>query len=360
MDWQDYPRVALITIFLLTNVGLVMAMSTSTTAYGPYNADWDGGTELRDQTRSAGAEPEIATSTAVYLDSGSDSVAFVLAPTATYTEADISRLRQFISRGGTLVVAGEGANTTNDLLAGLDVETRLNGTSVRDDQSNYRNASLPRATNVSEHSLVNDTDALTLNNGTVLDVPERDVTDDPSERPSVLVRTAPSAYLDTNGNRTLDDTETIGSYPVAAVEPAGSGRVVVVSDASVFTNAMLEQDGNAAFTRALSRNATTAVLDYSHRPPLPALTYTLLTVRSAPAVQTLLAVLVLGAITLWARRPTVRVPESLRSLVGDDQPEVDTTLTEAEITEFVRERHPEWDSDRIERVSQHIIRRREE
>ncbi|WP_262180186.1 DUF4350 domain-containing protein [Haloarcula laminariae] len=360
MEWQDYPRVALIILFLVTNVGLVTAMSTSTAAYGPYNSAWDGGTELRDQTRSAGAEPKIATSTSAYVDSGADSVAFVIAPTATYNAADIARLRQFVSRGGTLVVAGEGTNATNDLLGGLDVETRLNGTRVRDDQSNYRNASLPRATNVSEHSLVNDTDALTLNRGTVLDVPERDVTDNPADRPTVLIRTASSAYLDTNGNGTLDDTESVGSYPVAVTEPVGSGRVIVVSDASVFTNAMLEQEGNAAFTRAVSRNATTALLDYSHRPPLPALTYVLLVIRSTPAAQALLAAVVLGIIALWARRPAVRVPESLRSLVGDDQPAVDTTLTEADVTEFVRERHPEWDGDRIERVSQHIIRRREE
>ncbi|WP_324666120.1 DUF4350 domain-containing protein [Haloarcula sediminis] len=360
MDWQDYPRVVLIVLFLLTNVGLVTAMSTSTTAYGPYNAAWDGGTELQEQTQSAGAEPEIATSTTAYIDSGSDSVAFVLAPTATYTGGDIARLRQFISRGGTLVVAGERANSTNDLLAGLDVETRLNGTRVRDDQSNYRNASLPRATNVSDHSLVNDTDALTLNRGTVLDVPERNVTDNPSDRPTVLVRTASSAYLDTNSNGNLDDSEPIGSYPVAATESVGSGRVVVVSDASVFTNAMLEQEGNAAFTRALSRNATTALLDYSHRPPLPALTYTLLGVRSTPIAQALLGAIILGTIALWARRPTGYVPESLRSLGTDDQSVVDTTLTEADITEFVSERHPEWESDRIERVSQHIIRRREE
>ncbi|MEA5406515.1 DUF4350 domain-containing protein [Haloarculaceae archaeon H-GB2-1] len=164
---------------------------------------------------------------------------------------------------------GEGRNTTNQLLSNLGVETRFNGSALRDDQNNYRNASLPRATNVSDHPLVSDVDALTLNKGTVLDVPERETFGDTSDGPTVLVRTSPVAYLDRNQNQTLDDDERIDSYPVAAVEAVGQGRVVVVSDASIFTNAMLEQEGNAAFVGALSENATTAMIDYSHRPPLP-------------------------------------------------------------------------------------------
>jgi len=359
MDWSDYPAVVLVVLLVVTNVGLVVGMSTSSTAYGPYNSNWDGGTELRGEVQSDGAQAQITGSTDAYIDADPDTVAFVVAPTDSYGPADIARIRQFVSRGGTLVVAGERANTTNELLAGLGTETRLNGTTVQDDRNNYRNASLPRATNVSEDPLVADVDALTLNRGTVLDVPERDaITEDTG--PNVLVRTASTAYLDSNGNGTLDDTEPIDSYPVAAAESVGSGQVIVVSDGSVFTNAMLEQEGNAAFVRAVSQNSTTAVLDYSHRPQLQPLTYSLLLVRSVPAVQAGLALVVLGAVALWARRPSVGVPDSLRSLLDSESDALDGEIDEAAVTAFVRERHPEWDADRIERVSQNIIRQRRE
>jgi len=360
MDWSEYPRFALIALLVLTNLGLVVAMSTSSVAYGPYNSGWDGGSDLRTAVQADGADATISTGTEAYVNAETASVAFVFSPVSAYSPTDISRIRQFVSRGGTLVVASERPQPTNDLLDGLDVDTRVNGTTLRDDRNNYRNASLPRATNVSDEPLVDDVDALTLNRGTVLDIPEQTVTTAPEERPRVLVRSSSTAYLDRNENGTLDDDEQIQSYPVAAAESVGSGRVIVVSDASVVTNAMLEQEGNAAFTRAVSQNATTAVLDYSQRPPLPPLTYALLGVRSIPAVQVLLAVMTLGGIAVWARRPSLGDFETLQALRDSDEPDTDGQLTESDIAAFVREQHPEWDPERVERVSQHIIRQRKE
>ncbi|MDG5776173.1 DUF4350 domain-containing protein [Haloarculaceae archaeon H-GB1-1] len=360
MEWTDYPRIALVVLLVLTNVGLFVGMSSSDTAYGPHNAKWDGGTVLRDEMQAAGASPTIARSPDEYVEVDQPAVGFVLAPTSSYSAQDSARVRQFVSRGGTLVVAGEGRNTTNQLLSNLGVETRFNGSALRDDQNNYRNASLPRATNVSDHPLVSDVDALTLNKGTVLDVPERETFGDTSDGPTVLVRTSPVAYLDRNQNQTLDDDERIDSYPVAAVEAVGQGRVVVVSDASIFTNAMLEQEGNAAFVGALSENATTAMIDYSHRPPLPPMTYALLTIRDLPAVQVVLSLLVLGLVALWAKLPVIGLPETLESVVFPKQARSSTGfhLDERDVTAVLEERHPDWDPDRIERVSQSIIRQR--
>ena len=49
----------------------------------------------------------------------------------------------------------------DELLAALGTGVRLDGTVVRDSQNNYRNASLPRATNVSDHRLVDGVDQVT-------------------------------------------------------------------------------------------------------------------------------------------------------------------------------------------------------
>ncbi|WP_324759611.1 DUF4350 domain-containing protein [Haloarcula montana] len=361
MDWTDYPRVALVVLLVLTNLGLVVAMSTSGVAYGPYNADWNGGAELRETTQAAGAAPQLARTTDPYIETRGEGVAFILAPTTEYNARDAARVRQFASSGGTVVVAGENGspNATNRLLAGLDVETRLNGTLVLDEQNNYRNASLPVATNVSDHPLVAETDGLTLNRGTVLDVPDREFGTDQRDV-QVLVRTTEASYLDRNRNYTLDDEEPIGSYPVATVEPVGQGRVVVVSDASVFTNSMLDREGNAAFVRGVSQNASVALLDYSHRPPLPPLTYALLVVRGTPGLQALIATLALAAIALWSRRPSIPIPATLDRIRGSEPPETTDSLSESDIVAYIRDRHPEWDTDRVERVSQHIIRRRDE
>jgi len=365
MEWTDYPRVALALLLVLTNVGLFAAMSTSGVAYGPYNSEWDGGASVRQEVSTAGATPELVRTTGAYVEAETDSVGFVVSPTRSYEPRDVARIRQFVTRGGTLVVAGEAVNesaersATNDLLAGLDVRTRLNGTTVRDAQNNYRNGSLPRATNVSDHPLVDGVDRLTLNYGTVLDVPDEQAVGREA-RPAVLVSTAQSSYLDDNDDGELNDTEPLGSFPVAVAEPVGDGRVVVVSDASVFTNAMLEQDGNAAFARALSANATTAMLDYSHRPPLAPLTYSLLVVRSTPIVQVALAALSLALVALWARWPATTASTVVRRRLERGQHSTERTLDEDDVVAFVRDRHPEWDTERVRRVSQHIIRRRED
>ena len=217
MDWTDYPRVALVTLLVITNAGLFVAMSTTGAAYGPYNAEWDGGSMLRQEVDATGATPELVRTTGSYVEADSDGVAFVLSPTDAYDTRDVARVQQFVTRGGTLVVAGESTNatdgttTTNDLLAGLDVATRLNGTTVRDAQNNYRNDSLPRATNVSDHRLVDGVDRLTLNYGTVLDVPERAAGG--ANRPTVLARTASSAYLDENGDEQLTANEVLFIKP---------------------------------------------------------------------------------------------------------------------------------------------------
>lgn len=361
MDWTDYPVVALALLLVFTNVGLVAAMSSSDTSHGPFNGEWNGGTELRQEAAAAGADVEIARSTRDYTATDAPATAFVRSPQDRYVGREASRVRQFASRGGTVVVAGERGtrNATNALLAELDVESRLGSAPVRDEQRYYRNASLPRATNVSDHPLVADVEQLTLNRGTVVNVSEPSGPFADEDDPKVVVRTGTTGYLDENDNGTLDDTEALGSHPIAVVEPIGDGRVVVVSDASVFTNAMLEQGDNRAFARALVGDAETVLLDYSHRPAFPPLTYALLVLRDQAVVQTLLGLGVLGAVALWMRRPAVPnpVPERFRAS-GGGAPDVE--LDEEEVAALLRERHPDWDPDRIERVSQTIRRQRRE
>lgn len=358
MGWSDinYPRVVLIVLLIGLNIGLVGAVTTSSAPYGPFNGEWDGTSELR-QTISDDATVNLVHQTEAYETSSPDeTVAFVIAPQQDYSSAETARIRQFISQGGTLVIATDD-NQTNQLLADLGVNSRLDGRLVRDERENYQNASLPVATNVSPHPLTEGVESVTLNYGTVINTSTDALTEQSEgEQPTYLINTSSFSYLDGNRNNTLDDSEQLASRPIAVSESVGSGQVVLVSDGSIFTNAMLGQSDNRQFARQLATNQSQVILDYSHGHPLPPLVYGLLVVQGTPLLQFVLGLVVLGGILVWYRRPSIPILDR----GGDDEVSAPsaTQLDEEELTEFLETKYPEWDDAHIERVTKAIIRSR--
>src|SRR5699024_7825163 len=61
-----YPQLVLVALTVVTVVGLVLAASTSSVAFGSYNDAWDGASELREQAQAAGADSEIVRDTDRY------------------------------------------------------------------------------------------------------------------------------------------------------------------------------------------------------------------------------------------------------------------------------------------------------
>jgi len=342
---ERYPRLALVALLGFVVLGLVVGTATSAAPFGPYNYDWDGGSELRTELGST-TTVDVAHSTDEYGDtSPQGTAAVVIDPGSGYGAGDRSQLSSFVLDGGTLVIA-DGDETANVLLSELGVSARIDGTPVQDEEYHHRVPALVRANEVEEHDRVRDVDALTLNHGTVLD---------PGEA-TPLVNTSVLAYLDENGNEELDENETLASRSVAAVEPLGAGEVVVVSDESAFTNAMLDQAGNRQFVRNLAADHDRVVLDYSADGSLPPLTYLFLTLREAPLLQFLLGASGVAIIALWGSQPLARLQSAVDRRRGST--DVTTAVTEETVATYLADRHPHWDGDRIRRVSKAITRQR--
>ncbi|WP_256686055.1 DUF4350 domain-containing protein [Halococcus qingdaonensis] len=343
-----YPQLVLVALTVVTVVGLVLAASTSSVAFGSYNDAWDGASELREQAQAAGADSEIVRDTDRYANSSPEgTIAVVLSPESGYGPRETDRLRTFVRNGGTLLVAEDFGQHANPLLEAVGAQARVPGQLLRDEQYNYQSTALPIARNVSNASLLTGVDGLTLNHGSPVS----------PNGATVLASTSDVAYVDSDRDGELGDGEEIGTKPVATSEAVGDGRVLVVGDPSLFINAMVKRSGNQAFVRSVFGAHERVLLDYSHAGGLPPLSVALLVVRDAPLLQILLGALGIGAIALFVRRPGI--VGRLTDRVGRTEESSLTARPEA-LAAFVRERHPDWDDERTERVIQGIMARRDE
>jgi hypothetical protein len=355
------PQVVLAVLAVSVLVGLLAALSTSSAAFSAYNSDWEGTSELRSTADLAGATVTVVHDTESYRDvSPEGTVAFVLAPESSYGPQDLARVREFVRRGGLLVVAGDYGPETNQLLRGLGATARLDGRPLYDLQSNYRTGGMPVAPEVANRSHVAGVESLTLNYGTA--VRPNDAT--------VLVNTSEYAYLDANRNGALDGDEGLGPRPVVTVERAGAGRIVTVGDPSVFINAMIDRTDNRQFVRALASGRDRLLLDYSHTGSLPPLVLAVLLVRDSAAIQFGIGVLAVGALTVGSRRPgtvsrlvgAVSRPWSDGPPTRDDRTRdrsEDAGFPSSELAAHLERHHPDWDRERVECVVSALERRRD-
>ena len=355
----DYPRLLLAGLVLAVLLGVVVAGTTSSAAFGVYNPGWEGTSELRGVAEAAGVEPAVVTNTSRYATVDPDTtVAVVLSPDRAYTDRGAARVRAFVRAGGTLVVAEDFGSNGGPLLAAVGAETRFDGALLRDERSEWRSPAMPVATGVTNRSVTPYTEgvgSLTLNYGTALE---------PGPDATTLVRSSPFAYLDTNGDGTISPDESLGARPVVAVEPVGEGRVVAVSDPSLFLNAMLQRAGNRRFARNLLGSGERVLLDASGS-TVPPLSAALLAVRSSPVLGFGLAAVVLSLVGAWGLGWTGRLGSSVRArLPWPGGHEVDRPASpriDADaLTAYVRRRHPDWDEVRIRRVAQGVLPGRDE
>jgi hypothetical protein len=271
-DSISLPQVLLVVLVVVGVLTVVVAGSTSSQPFGTFNAAWDGSSGVRAAASDAGGNVDVLTETTPYAEAGADATAIVLAPTERYSSADAERLRGFLDRGGTIVVAEDVGDGGNRLLARLGADVRFDGRIVVDQRHHGPTVEMPLATNVSASSYTTDVDSVMLNRGTVL-TNTADAT--------VFVHTSAFAFLDADGDRTLDRNESLGTYPVAAAESVGGGTVVAVSDPSVFINAMQDRASNAAFVRALA-DTEEVLIDHSHTGAQPPVRVALLWLRRTP------------------------------------------------------------------------------
>jgi hypothetical protein len=193
---------------------------------------------------------------------------------------------------------------------------------------------------------------LYFNYGTALDVSGTNVT--------VLARSAPTSYLLAPGGGNATVNATTGAHPVLATLDYGNGRIVLLSDPSVFSNDMLGQADNQQLLTSMFANLTggnTAVpimFDESHfaSPPVFSLLYD--RINADDTVKYTVVVLASAAFVIGINA-TVLVRRR-RNDMGPAPNEVPVN-EEAVITDIVRA-HPEWRRSRVKGFLKQLQQRR--
>lgn len=360
MQTPSLPKLVLYALTVVLAVALVFAASTTTTAFGAYNVQWDGTSDFR-ALADQQAEDEIALETAPYETADANStIAIVLAPTDTYTTNESQHVRAFVERGGTVVIADDFGPHGNALLQDIGASARFDGAPLRDERQYYRAPSLPIAPNVTDSPYTAGVDQLTLNGGTAVIAGSADP----------IVTTSRFAYLDRNVTGNLSASDELGAYPVVTSESVGSGQVIAVSDPSLFINTMLSQPDNRAFATALFETHDNVLLDYSQAGRQPPLAVAVVAFRSLLLAQ--LAVGTLGIGSIWGyaryRRESPYLIQSLRSLlpqavqdslphwlVGSAVARGDGKIDEDAVLASLRETYPELDDATLQRMMTDIM-----
>lgn len=339
---RHWARILVVTlaVTLIVVVGVGAAVSLAT--FNPYNPTWEGTSEFRTMLAD---DPEtdhtFVRSADEYATLGDGDVAIVFAPDESYDPEASAAVREFVERGGTLVVLDNFGPHGNDLLEAVGADMRFDGALLRDEQHYDRAPTMPIADGMTAHRLTVDVEAITLNYGTALHADEEDV----------VVRTSNVTYLGEEDDEIGDDDE-LAAYPIVAVESVGEGDVIAIGDPSIAVNEMLYRTDNRAFLANVAASGDRVAIDVSHTAAIPPLRVGLLTVRAEPLLGGLLGLAGIVAIAAIAAtgRP-VHLPERWRRRVpGWNEPRDPPSIDPAARRAAIRERHPDWDDEHIDRV----------
>ncbi|MFA1611740.1 DUF4350 domain-containing protein [Halobellus rubicundus] len=333
-----HARYAVVGLAILVILSVGVGFATSTAPFSAYNAAWDGSTNLEEIAADSDTELTVATTVESAYEGSESHLAIVLSPDRSYTAAERSRIREYVIDGGTLLVADDFGGHATGLLRGVGARSRFDGRLLRDERRYYRTPNITLATATNNSTLLSPGETLTLNHGTALS----------PNGTTVLATSSEFSYLDTNRNYALDEDETLESRPVVTRESIGEGTVLVVSDPSLFINAMSERDGNRRFIRAVLQRHDQVAVDASHTDRVPPLFAWLLWMRSTPPAQVVFGVIALLGIGLATTHRHL-----IESRLGGDEPTI--AIDHEAIVAYISAEHPEWDDADVNRMIAGVI-----
>jgi hypothetical protein len=269
-------------ILLIAVVALFLHLSATDVEFSRYNQQWNGTSSVFETLEDRGA---VMVDDPSALAGRTNTTLLVIAPAHAPTAGERAAYRDFVASGNTLLLAddfGEG----NALLEAVGATIRLDQRNLSSLDREYEVPAAPLGFPVAGAPFGA---ALTR---VIFNHPVAVTGGTPFLETSLL------SWIDENGNERADSTEPIGRFTLAATEPVGSGRVVVVGDASLFINAMqhLRDGENAQLIQELTGGTLLVDQHLSQTAAASGPISTILWVRNIPSSIILITAMVLGGV----------------------------------------------------------------
>ena len=242
---------AILTIVLVIMLAIVAWLLPPNEDFQAENPFWNGAKSL---SSSLPASPLESLSDLAMLPPGAT---LILIPYLEFAPPELEELDSFVSQGGTVVLADD-YGFGNQVLEYLGLKARFAGELLIDPLYYYQKKWFPRVSHLIPSPITNNIRSLVLNHATCL----TDV-----DRSEVLALSSAVSFLDLDGLWWYNEGEPIGPLPVISRHNLGNGKIILISDASIFINSMQGIEDNHTLLQNIAATSTSEIFfDQSHLP----------------------------------------------------------------------------------------------
>jgi len=258
--------ITIATIIAMIIIGALDIIGITAPSTSVFNSKWDGASTIKTNLSKEGYVIKcLFSSPSILSEVEPPDVLIILRPTCRYTEEEVKAIVNYVQNGGGLLVAddyGFAHNITEQF--GVSYISQNLNTTLLEFKEYYKQPSLPvikiNIQYISNTSLETQTSLkIVLNKATALKTTT-------SSNIILLGSTSDESFLDTNNNEYLDTTEPQGPLPVAVAITYGKGKIIIVSDVSLFLNDMVNLEDNYSFLQIavkwLSNGKENAVITF--------------------------------------------------------------------------------------------------
>ena len=212
----------------------------------------------------------------------------MIAPARAPTVEESVAYREFVAAGNTLVLADD-FGSGNALLRVVGASVRLDSGNLSSFSREFEISNAPLGYPVAERPLVSGISKVVFNHPVAVSGGEP------------LINTTILSWVDKNGDGRADSAEPLNRFTVMTEEAVGSGRVVLIGDASLFINEMqgLPDCDNGLIVKRLVRGATFVDQRLSETAVEAGPISTFLWMRNIPSLVVVVTALSLGVIA-WS------------------------------------------------------------
>jgi len=231
---------------------LVGHLSSNSLEFSQYNTGWNGTSQFfsdLDRHRMVGISD--STQLSAY---PANATLFIIAPNHQPTTGERAAYRAFIERGNTIILADD-FGTGNAILRGIGSRISIQPGNISSIDREYADSYSAVAYRSANETPVQNINKILLNRAA------------PIEGGTTLMRTSIMSWIDENGDRRINNNEPLGSFAVMAVDQISSGRLIVISDPSIFINSMYAEDSrwdNRMLIRTLEGDEGALLVDQTN------------------------------------------------------------------------------------------------